>query len=390
MRCEEVFREIYNRDPDGVAFCPYRISPLGAHIDHQYGKINGLALDKGIHIAFSPKRNGVVELKSLNFPKRAQFHVNGIPEQKVGDWADHMRGAAKMLGEKYPLRTGLSAVIEGTLPVGGLSSSAAVIIAFLTALAQVNGIALGEWETIMMAKAAENRYVGVNCGKLDQSCEVLCRKDQLLYMDCRDDSYELIPMNPAMKPFRIAVLFSGLERSLATSAYNLRQDECKAAAYSLLAWAGMEYGKFGDTRLRDVPVEVFEAYKDRLPGSFLKRATHYFTEIARAEAGAEAWRRGDLDAYGQLVFESGRSSVENYECGCPELITMYDIMTATDGIYGGRFSGAGFKGCCMALIDPDKAEDVQRTVTEKYLRAYPHLEGKYSFHLCDSADGVQL
>ena len=390
MRCEEVFREIYNRDPDGVAFCPYRISPLGAHIDHQYGKINGLALDKGIHIAFSPKRNGVVELKSLNFPKRAQFHVNGIPEQKVGDWADHMRGAAKMLGEKYPLRTGLSAVIEGTLPVGGLSSSAAVIIAFLTALAQVNGIALGEWETIMMAKAAENRYVGVNCGKLDQSCEVLCRKDQLLYMDCRDDSYELIPMNPAMKPFRIAVLFSGLERSLATSAYNLRQDECKAAAYSLLAWAGMEYGKFGDTRLRDVPMEVFEAYKDRLPGSFLKRATHYFTEIARAEAGAEAWRRGDLDAYGQLVFESGRSSVENYECGCPELITMYDIMTATDGIYGGRFSGAGFKGCCMALIDPDKAEDVQRTVTEKYLRAYPHLEGKYSFHLCDSADGVQL
>ena len=390
MRCEEVFREIYNRDPDGVAFCPYRISPLGAHIDHQYGKINGLALDKGVHIAFSPKRNGVVELKSLNFPKRAQFHVNGIPEQKVGDWADHMRGAAKMLGEKYPLRTGLSAVIEGTLPVGGLSSSAAVIIAFLTALAQVNGIALGDWETIMMAKAAENRYVGVNCGKLDQSCEVLCRKDQLLYMDCRDDSYELIPMNPAMKPFRIAVLFSGLERSLATSAYNLRQDECKAAAYSLLAWAGMEYGKFVDTRLRDVPVEVFEAYKDRLPGSFRKRATHYFTEIARAEAGAEAWRRGDLDAYGRLIFESGRSSVENYECGCPELITMYDIMTATDGIYGGRFSGAGFKGCCMALIDPDKAEDVQRTVTEKYLRAYPHLEGKYSFHLCDSADGVQL
>ena len=390
MRCEEVFHEIYNRDPDGIAFCPYRISPLGAHIDHQYGKINGLALDKGVHIAFSPKRNGVVELKSLNFPKRAQFHVNGIPEQKVGDWADHMRGAAEMLAEKYPLRVGLSAVIEGTLPVGGLSSSAAVIIAFLSALARVNGIALGDWETIMMAKAAENRYVGVNCGKLDQSCEVLCRKDQLLYMDCRDDSYELIPMNPAMKPFRIAVLFSGLERSLATSAYNLRQDECKAAAYSLLAWAGMEYGKFGDTRLRDVPVEVFETYKDRLPDSFRKRATHYFTEIARAEAGAEAWRRGDLDAYGRLIFESGRSSVENYECGCPELITMYDIMTATDGIYGGRFSGAGFKGCCMALIDPDKAEDVERTVTEKYLKAYPHLEGKYSFHLCDSADGVKL
>ena len=390
MRCEEVFREIYNRDPDGIAFCPYRISPLGAHIDHQYGKINGLALDKGIHIAYSPKHNGVVELKSLNFPKRAQFHVASIPDEKVGDWADHMRGAAKMLAEKYPLRMGLSAVIEGTLPVGGLSSSAAVIIDFLSALAKVNNINLGDWEIIRMAKAAENKYVGVNCGKLDQSCEVLSRKDHLLYMDCKDDSYELIPLNPAMKPFKIAVLFSGLERSLATSAYNLRQDECKAAAYNLLAYADMDYGKFIDTRLRDVPVDVFETYKDRLPDNFRKRATHYFSEIARAEAGAEAWRKGDLDEYGKLVFASGKSSVENYECGCPELITMYNIMTETNGIYGGRFSGAGFKGCCMALIDPEKAEEIERTVTDRYLRVYPELTGKYSFHLCDSADGVKL
>ena len=390
IRCEDVFHQIYNRDPDGLAFCPYRISPLGAHIDHQYGKINGLALDKGIHIAYSPKHNGVVELKSLNFPKRAQFHVASIPDEKVGDWADHMRGAAKMLAEKYPLRMGLSAVIEGTLPVGGLSSSAAVIIAFLSALAKVNNITVGDWEIIMMAKAAENKYVGVNCGKLDQSCEVLSRKDHLLYMDCKDDSYELIPLNPAMKPFKIAVLFSGLERSLATSAYNLRQDECKAAAYSLLAYAGMDYGKFIDTRLRDVPADVFEMYKDRLPENFRKRATHYFSEIARAEAGAEAWRKGDLDEYGKLVFASGKSSVENYECGCPELITMYNIMTETEGIYGGRFSGAGFKGCCMALIDPDKAEEIERTVTDRYLKVYPELTGKYSFHLCDSADGVKL
>ena len=389
MRCEAVFHDIYRRDADGVAFCPYRVSPLGAHIDHQYGKINGIALDKGIHIAFSPKHNGVVELNSLNFPKRAQFHVGSVQAQKAGDWADHLRGATRMLAEKYPLRMGLSAVIEGGLPIGGLSSSAAVIIAFLNALAGVNGINLGDWELIMMAKDAENRYVGVNCGKLDQSCEVLCRKDHLLYMDCRDDSFERIPVNPAMKPFRIAVLFSGLERSLATSAYNLRQDECKAAAYSLLAYAGMDYGKFADTRLRDVPPEVYRAYRDRLPVNFRKRAEHYFTEIARAEAGAEAWRRGDLDAYGRLVFESGRSSVENYECGCPELIELYNIMADTPGIYGGRFSGAGFKGCCMALIDPDRAEEIERTVTERYLKAFPALAGRFSFHLCDSADGVR-
>lgn len=180
MNCVEKYTEIYGRDPEAKAFCPYRISPLGAHIDHQWGKINGLAIDKGIHIAYSRKENGVIELQSLNFPKRAQFHVASIPDEKVGDWADHCRGAAKMLAEKYPLKYGLSGVIEGTLPIGGLSSSAAVIVAFLSALTAVNRIHLDPWETIMMAKAAKNKYVGVNCEKLDQSCEVLCRKDQLL------------------------------------------------------------------------------------------------------------------------------------------------------------------------------------------------------------------
>lgn len=129
-RCEDFYYETYGKMPDSIAFCPYRISPLGAHIDHQWGKINGMAIDKGIHIAYRRKENGVVELQSLNFPKRAQFHVQSIPDLKVGDWADHCRGAAKMLAEKYPLRYGLSGVIEGTLPIGGLSSSAAVIIAF--------------------------------------------------------------------------------------------------------------------------------------------------------------------------------------------------------------------------------------------------------------------
>ena len=390
MQCEEKYKELYGRDPDNIAFCPYRIAPLGAHIDHQNGCINGFAIDRGIHIAYGKKDSGICEIRSLNFPKRAQFHVNEIPEEKVGDWADHCRAAAKMLGEKYRLRNGISAVIEGTLPIGGLSSSAAVIIAFLSALTKVNGITLQPWETIMMAKKAENEYVGVNCGKLDQSCEVLCRKDNLLFLDCLDDSYTLIPKNPGMKPFKFGVFFSGLERSLANSAYNLRQDECKAAAYNLLAFAGLPYEKFRDTVLRSVPVSVFEEHKDRLPEPFRKRAAHFFSEYERARKGVEAWKAGDIEAYGQLVFESGRSSVDNYECGCPELITLYEILLKTDGIYGGRFSGAGFKGCCMAIMDPDKAEDVVEKVRYEYLKVYPELEGKYLAKVCDSADGVEL
>ncbi len=388
MRCEEVYKSIYGKDPEAVSFCPYRISPLGAHIDHQYGIINGLAIDKGVHIAYSPKHNGVIELQSLNFEKRAQFFVASIESEKVGDWADYCRGAALQLSQKYKLTMGMSGVIEGALPSGGISSSAAVTIAFITALAAVNGIELDPWETILMAKAAENKYVGVNCGKLDQSCEVLCRKDQLLYLDCSDDSNKLIPWKG--KEFCFAIFFSGLERSLATSAYNLRQDECKAAAYNLLAYAGLPYGKFNETVLRDVPYEVFEKYSDRLPENFRKRATHFFTEMERAKQGARAWEAGNIEEYGRLVFESGKSSVENYECGCPELIGLYNIMTETDGIYGGRFSGAGFKGCCMALLDKDKAQDVLKSVEEKYLAAFPDMRGKYLSTLCNSADGVDL
>lgn len=388
INCINTYEQLYHCPPEAVSFCPYRVSPLGAHIDHQNGKINGFAIDKGIHIAYGTKHNGVVELQSLNFPRQAQFHVAQIEEEKVGDWADHLRGAAKELAEKYPLRIGLSGVIEGSLPIGGLSSSAAVIIAFLTALAKVNGIQLEEWETIMMAKAAENKYVRVNCGKMDQCCEVLCRKDHMLYLDCRDDSYSLIPRTGP--EFSIAVFFSGLERSLVNSAYNLRQDECKAAAYNMLAYAGLPYGKLADTRLRDVPREVFEAYKNRLPEAFRRRANHFFGELDRAERGAEAWQTGDLASYGKLVFESGKSSIENYECGSPELITLYNIMTETDGIYGGRFSGAGFKGCCMALVDPAKEEEIMEKVSRAYLCAYPNLEGKYSAHICHTADGVKL
>ncbi len=388
MRCEKIYSEIYNHSPENVSFCPYRIAPLGAHIDHQLGAINGFAIDKGIHIAYGKKESGICELRSLNFDKRAQFHVNDIPEEKVGDWADHCRAAAKMLSEKYRLRYGISAVIEGSLPIGGLSSSASVIIAFLSALTSVNGIELDTWEIINMAKNAENRYVGVNCGKLDQSCEVLCRKDNLLFLDCADDSFQLIPWKG--KEFKIAIFFSGLERSLANSAYNLRQDECKAAAYNLLAFSGMPYGKFSDTVLRNVPREVFEEYKDRLPESFRKRATHFFTEYQRALDGVTAWKNGDIEEYGRLIFESGRSSIENYECGCPELIKLYEIMTKTPGIYGGRFSGAGFKGCCMALVDPDMTDEITYFVTEEYLRAFPELDGKFMAAICNSADGVKL
>lgn len=391
MTCEERFEQLYNRAPETVGFCPYRISPLGAHIDHQFGCINGLAIEKGIRFAYKTKHSGICEIHSLQFPgKRAQFHVESVPSVKEGDWADYLRGAALLLGKRARLRFGVAGVLEGSLPIGGLSSSAAVTIVFLRALCQVNGITLDPWELIMMAKGAENTYVGVNCGKLDQSCEVLCRKNQLLFLDTKDDSFERILQNPKMAPYKIGIFFSGLEHALSNSKYNARQDECKAAAYALKAFAGMDYEKFVDTRLRDVPREVYEQYKERLPENWRKRAEHFYTEQARAVSGAALWRAGDLTGYGQLVFESGHSSIYNYESGSPELKALYEILCDTKGVYGGRFSGAGFKGCCMALVDPEELDRIEETVKDRYLKIFPEHTEKYTSCFCDSADGVGI
>ena len=372
-----------------ISFCPYRVCPLGAHIDHQYGVVSGFAIDKGIEIEYEKTQDGKIYLESSDFEKKVEFSINKNLV-KENDWADYLRGATASLKRNYDLSYGVRAYIKGSLPIGGLSSSAAVIIAFLNAICRVNDIKLTQREMVMTALWTENEFVGVSCGKLDQSCEIYSKAGNLLYMDMKEDSYELIPASPDMPKFKIAIFFSGLERSLVGSQFNMRVDELKSAAYLLKALSGMEYGKFADTRLRDVPREIFEQYKDSLPENWRKRATHYYTEIERVKKGVEAWRKGDIEAFGKLSFESGESSIKNYETGSPQLIKIHEIMKETEGIYGGRFSGAGFKGCAMALINPDFEEQIKAQVTEKYLKAFPELEGKFGVYFAQSADGIEL
>lgn len=372
-----------------ISFCPYRVCPLGAHIDHQFGVVSGFAIDKGIEVEYEKTDDGKIYLTSSDFEKEVEFQFNKTLV-KENDWADYLRGAVASLKRNHDLSYGIKGHIRGSLPIGGLSSSAAVIIAFLNALCRVNNIKLTQQEMVMTALWAENEFVGVSCGKLDQSCEIYSKKNHLLYIDMKDDSYELIPANKNMPQFKIAIFFSGLERSLVGSQFNMRVDELKSAAYMLKAFSEMEYGKFSDTRLRDVPREVFETYKDKLPVNWRKRATHYYSEVERVKKGIEAWKKGDMVEFGKLSFESGESSINNYETGSPQLKKIHEIMKETEGIYGGRFSGAGFKGCAMALINPEFEEKIKSEITQKYLKEFPELEGKFSVCFTQTADGIEL
>lgn len=386
----EKFEAIYQRAHTDRVFCPYRVCPLGAHVDHQQGLVTGFALDRGVELVYIPTDDGSVRMQSVNYGGDLRCSVSDKNMEKEASWGDFVRGAIVGLSRKYKLKAGLVGLIEGTLPVGGISSSAAVILTYLEALCNVNDIHLTQQDLISQALWVERHFIGVNVGKLDQSCEVYSKKDHLLFLDTQDDTIELVAQNPAMPPFEIAIVFSGRERMLAGSAYNARVDECKAAAYALRAYAGAESGKFEDAVLRDVPEGVFDAFATQLPRPWHKRAKHFFSENERVKLGVQAWRKGDLHAFGKLVTASGESSIHLYETGSEELCALHEIMAETDGIYGARFSGAGFNGCSMALVDPGKREAVAEVVSEKYLAMFPSLRGKFSIHFCQTADGIAL
>ena len=384
MKCEEIYRQKYKEDALGLSFCPYRVCPIGAHSDHNLGKITGFAIDKGINIAYGID-DEKIEVSSLDFTGEHKWNLN--VDSKENDWADYLRGVTYYLNNSFPLKKGIKCVIEGSLPVGGLSSSAAVIICFLITLCKVNDIKLSKQEIIDIAYQAEKYFVGVQIGKLDQSCEVLGKKDHLLYLDTKDNTYELIKKPDNMKDFDILVFYSGLEHSLVSSGYNNRVGELKQAATLLAGYVGINKE---NVLCRDLSRDVFDKYKDKLPLNLRLRATHWFDEYDRVEKGAEAFRRGDIEEYGRLSFESGYSSINNWQTGAPEQIALYEFMKKSKGIYGGRFSGAGFKGSCIALADPNYTDRIVSEITTEYIKSFPNLENKFQTFICKNSDGIKL
>ena len=371
-------------------FSPYRVCPLGAHVDHQHGLVTGFAFDKGVDLWFSPTEDGIVSLKSLTFDGDVHFDITKPVQIKEGNWGDYVRGAKYALRKRFELKRGITGVIKGSLPVGGLSSSAAVLIAYVMALAKANDITLSDMEVIKAASQAEREYIGLTNGILDQACIVLGEKDALLFLDTDTEQYRVIRRNPRMPDFELAIIFSGLTRNLVSSDYNLRVAECRTAAWNMMAYTGMPLKSLDKTFLRDVPKDIYEATKDRMPERFARRAEHFYSEYRRVRKGVTAWETGNLELFGRLSFESCESSIANYECGSEELIAIYEIMRRTEGVYGGRFSGAGFKGACIALVDPSKEDSIRKQITEEFLKMFPEYAGTFELHFCRTDDGARF
>lgn len=379
-----------NNNYQYLIYSPYRVCPLGAHVDHQHGLVTGFAINKGVDLWFNVREDSLVKLTSLSFEGEVVFDLAKRSEVREKHWGDYARGAKYALKKRFDLTHGIEGVIKGSLPVGGLSSSAAVLIAYVMAFAKANGITLQPFEVVQIASEAEREYIGLNNGILDQACIALGKKDGLLFLDCDTNDYRIIRRNPKMPEFVIGIFFSGLTRSLVNSDYNLRVYECKTAAWNMLAYHNQPLKTFDKTFLRDIPKETFDNTRDMMPLRFARRAEHFYSEYRRVRQGVTAWETGNLQLFGKLSFDSCESSIHNYECGSPELISIYNIIRPMQGVYGGRFSGAGFKGAVIAIVDPKYSESIEKELTEQYLNEYPEYSETFKVYWVKPDNGARF
>ena len=369
-------------DPSAIRVvkAPLRICPLGAHIDHQLGLVTGMTIDQSLLMAFAPTTDGTVHIESEDFNPPVSFNLNNVPPYAARDWGNYIRGAVLALRQQHQLKHGLVGVVGGEMPIGGLSSSAAVTITYLLALEAVNGLVMSPKENVDLVRFTENKYIGLNNGILDQSVILFSEHNHLTFIDCETVTVDQVPSPLQHGDFEILTVYSGVTKVLVGTDYNSRVAECQEAAELLLTYA--DQASVVDPRLRHVDPDIFTAEGHRLPTPLHRRATHYFGEMQRVIDGIQAWQNGNLNRLGQLVSESGESSIKYYECGSPQLITLYEILRDTPGVYGTRFSGAGFRGSCIALIDPAARETVAEAIHRRYPVEHPDEADVYSIHFC--------
>lgn len=363
-------------------FIPYRICPLGCHIDHQNGQVTGFAINKGIHLSYTKNNDDRIILRSLQFSKEVQFNISSVSETKENDWADYVRGIVIQLKKDYDLKFGITAFIDGDLKIGGLASSACICIGFALAIANVNRILLNVRQAILIAQRAENDYVKVSCGLLDQSCIIYCKKDSLLSLDIAKDEYKNI--SAKNNNFKIALFFSGIERQLIQTDFNQKVNECNQVVSILNNFYNQD-----KKYLRDYSAEKYLYYRNEIPLQSRLRADHFYKEMSGVESGIVEWKKGNLEQFGKIITECGKSSIQNYQTGSEQLQKLYNIINSIDGVYGGRFCGAGFNGYCFALIDPMYEENILQLVKENYLKEFPQLANKYDSCICETTDGIQ-
>lgn len=361
----QAFEQHYGAPPHWVVTAPGRINLIGEHTDYNDGFVLPMAIDRAVCIALRPRPDRQVHLHSLDFDQTLAFSLDALRNEH-GGWAEYVKGVAWALSEAGINLDAWEGVLAGDVPIGsGLSSSAATELAVARAFAVASHLS---WDPVAMAKLcqrAENRWVGLNCGIMDQLISAAGEAGHALLIDCRSLAIAAVPIPPQV---RFLVLDSAAPRTLASSAYNQRRAECEAAVSKLQA------AYPGISALRDVTPAMLAAGADRLAPNELQRARHIVSENARVLASVEALREGDMQRLGETMVASHASLRDDYEVSSRELDTLVELALVTPGVLGGRLTGAGFGGCAIALVLPEAASAAAEGIIQRY-RAATGLPG---------------
>lgn len=365
-RLHEAFESRFGGLPHLVVQAPGRVNLIGEHTDYNQGYVFPIAIARMIRLAARPRADSLVRLFSLDFAQESTFSLDAVEQvHGEGSWSNYLRGVVYELQRTGHALQGFDAVLVGDIPQGaGLSSSAALEVATATLLNRMFNLLLSKKELVLVAQRAENEFVGVACGIMDQFISALGEPDHALFIDCRSLDYRPVPLRLAEHGAAIVIVDSGIKRGLVDSEFNARRKQCSEAVSILrmLLHAPLQ-------SLREVEMDSFQDVADQLPPLLARRVRHVLSENQRVLEGVEALERGDLGMFGQLMNQSHASLRDEYEVSIPQLDQLVALSQQHQGVFGSRLTGAGFGGCTVSLVATSALETFRTEVLKAYEQA---------------------
>jgi galactokinase len=374
----EKFRARYGVNPR-VYRAPGRVNLIGEHTDYNDGFVMPAALGFYCWVAASPRQDRKLVISSEEFPGPIEVLLSSDAVRPTHTWSDYSIGVAAELEKAGFALTGANLLIHGEVPIGaGLSSSASIEVATGLALAAESGISIDRTRLACLCQRAENDFVGMRCGIMDQFISLYGRANHALMLDCRSLQFELVPIPDSV---RLVICNTGVKHELAGGEYNRRRQECEEAVRSL------KKALPGIRALRDVSLEELKKHRGLLSEVVYKRAHHIVTENARVLNGMEALRAGDLRQFGVYMAESHQSLRDLFEVSCAELDLMVELANRAPGVFGARMTGGGFGGATINLVEESRAAAFAESVATGYQKETGIVP---TIYICMPADGASL
>jgi len=344
----------------GAFSAPGRVNLIGEHTDYNEGFVLPMAIEKKIIMLGQLRNDRLVQVFDLVYKTKIKFSLDALTPLKKDTWANYLMGVMDEIQKAgHPLQ-GANLIFRSDIPQkAGLSSSAALEVVTALTMAKLNLLEIKPLEMAHLCRRAENNFVGVACGIMDQYVSCLGQKNYALFIDCRSNDYELIPFKD--HNFQIVICNSKVQRRLIDSEYNKRREECKIAAEFFNHKLKREI-----RALRDVTIDECKKYQRQLPEVIARRAKHVILENYRVQAGVQALREENFLAFGQLMVESHQSLKEDYEVSCAELDLLVNLALKQKGVLGARMTGAGFGGCTVNLIEKNYIGAFKESIKNKY------------------------